>query len=132
MDSCVPSYPAVLLILKVSNETLQEIGGHNLCTICSSIHPSIHLSSTSLSSISHPSLLPCQFDHSFVEVHRVRRFHFQPRHHELVSLEDLSQSPKKTGFSPICSAQSTCNYSTTHSCWTCDGEILPHAAIQVR
>uniref|UniRef100_A0A8D0DE68 Ceramide kinase C-terminal domain-containing protein n=1 Tax=Sander lucioperca TaxID=283035 RepID=A0A8D0DE68_SANLU len=72
-----------------------------------------------------------QFDHSFVEVHRVRKFRFQPRQHELVSLEDLSDGPKKTGFSPICSAQTTCNYSTSHSSWNCDGEILPHAAIQL-
>ncbi|XP_070785292.1 ceramide kinase [Enoplosus armatus] len=72
-----------------------------------------------------------QFDHSFVEVHRVRKFRFKPRRHELVSLEDLSETPKKTGFSPICSAQTTCNYSTAHSSWNCDGEILPHAAIQV-
>ncbi|XP_069020877.1 ceramide kinase-like [Embiotoca jacksoni] len=72
-----------------------------------------------------------QFDHSFVEVHRVRKFRFQPRHHELVSLEDLSEPPKKTGFNPICSTQTTCNYSTTHSNWNCDGEILPHTAIQV-
>uniref|UniRef100_A0A3Q3VWQ5 DAGKc domain-containing protein n=1 Tax=Mola mola TaxID=94237 RepID=A0A3Q3VWQ5_MOLML len=72
-----------------------------------------------------------QFDHSFVEVHRVRRFRFQPRHHELASLEDLSEGLKKSGFSPICVTQTTCNYSTTHSSWTCDGEILPHADIQV-
>ncbi|XP_031721545.1 ceramide kinase [Anarrhichthys ocellatus] len=72
-----------------------------------------------------------QFDHSFVEVHRVKKFRFQPRHHELVSLEDPIESPKKTGFSPICSAQTTCNYSTCRSSWSCDGEILPDAAIQV-
>ncbi|XP_045928677.1 ceramide kinase [Micropterus dolomieu] len=72
-----------------------------------------------------------QFDHSFVEVHRVRKFRFQPQHRELLSLEDLNNSQKKTGFSPICSAQTTCNYSTAHSSWNCDGEILPHAAIQV-
>lgn len=103
-------------------------------SVSSSIHPSIspppppppfHLFLT------HLCFLP-QFDHSFVEVHRVRKFCFQPRHHELVSLEDLSESPKKTGFSPICSAQTTCNYSTSHSSWNCDGEILPHTAIQVR
>lgn len=81
--------------------------------------------------LTHLCFLP-QFDHSFVEVHRVRKFRFQPRQHELVSLEDLSDGPKKTGFSPICSAQTTCNYSTSHSSWNCDGEILPHAAIQVR
>lgn len=72
-----------------------------------------------------------QFDHSFVEVHRIRKFHFQPWRHDLVSLEDLSEIPKKTGFRPICSAQTTCNSSTAHSSWTCDGEILPHTAIQV-
>ncbi|XP_070848552.1 ceramide kinase [Chaetodon trifascialis] len=72
-----------------------------------------------------------QFDHSFVEVHRVRKFCFQPRHRELASLEDLSESPKKTGFRSICSAQTTCNYSTAHSSWNCDGETLPHAAIRV-
>ncbi|KAI3366857.1 hypothetical protein L3Q82_009508, partial [Scortum barcoo] len=72
-----------------------------------------------------------QFDHSFVEVHRVRKFRFQP-HHEASSLEDLSESPKKTGFRPTCSARPTCNYSAAHSSWNCDGEILPHAAIQVR
>ncbi|XP_067347054.1 ceramide kinase isoform X1 [Channa argus] len=72
-----------------------------------------------------------QFDHSFVEVHRMRKFRFQPRHQEPVSLEDLSEIPKKTGFTPICSAQATCNYSSIHSSWNCDGEILPHTAIQV-
>ncbi|XP_068611575.1 ceramide kinase [Brachionichthys hirsutus] len=69
-----------------------------------------------------------QFDHSFVEVHRVRTFHFQPRHHDLVSLEDLSE---KTAFSPLCSLHAACSYSAAHSSWTCDGEILPHADIQV-
>ncbi|GAA6233322.1 ceramide kinase-like [Lates japonicus] len=73
-----------------------------------------------------------QFDHLFVEVHRVRAFHFQPKHQELASLEDLSETPKKTGFTPICSSQTTFNYSKAHSSWNCDGEILPHAAIQVR
>ncbi|XP_054480699.1 ceramide kinase [Anoplopoma fimbria] len=72
-----------------------------------------------------------QFDHSFVEVHRVRKFRFQPRHQELVSLEDPIESPKKTGFRPICSAQTTCNYSNCHSSWNCDGEILPDTDIQV-
>ncbi|KAM7366994.1 hypothetical protein PAMP_014924 [Pampus punctatissimus] len=74
-----------------------------------------------------------QFDHSFVEVHRVQKFSFQPRCHELVSLEDLSEPQKKTGFSPICSTATTCNYTSAHSNsnWNCDGEILPHAAIQV-
>ncbi|KAM4570149.1 ceramide kinase [Odontesthes bonariensis] len=67
-----------------------------------------------------------QFDHPFVEVHRVKKFHFQPLHRELVSLDDLSEGPKKAGFSPICSAQTR-----PHSSWVCDGEILQHTAIQV-
>ncbi|XP_055367830.1 ceramide kinase isoform X2 [Betta splendens] len=72
-----------------------------------------------------------QFDHAFVEVHRVRGFRFQPRHQEPVSLEDLSEAPKKTRFGTMCSAQTTCGYGAAHSSWNCDGEILPHAAIQV-
>ncbi|KAK5849202.1 hypothetical protein PBY51_008862 [Eleginops maclovinus] len=72
-----------------------------------------------------------QFDHSFVEVHRVRKFCFQPRQNEMLSLEDLTETPQKTGFRPICSAQTSYNYNTSRSSWNCDGEILPHAAIRV-
>uniref|UniRef100_A0A3Q1GMS1 Ceramide kinase n=1 Tax=Acanthochromis polyacanthus TaxID=80966 RepID=A0A3Q1GMS1_9TELE len=72
-----------------------------------------------------------QFDHSFVEVHRVRKFRFQPQHLKLASLEDLSEPLQKKGFNPICSAQTACSYSAAHSSWTCDGELLPHTAIQV-
>ncbi|CAI5635742.1 unnamed protein product [Oreochromis niloticus] len=60
-----------------------------------------------------------QFDHPFVEVHRVRKFRFEPERHKLVSLEDLSEPPTKTG------------YSTPLGSWSCDGEILPEVAIQV-
>ncbi|XP_061814929.1 ceramide kinase isoform X5 [Nerophis lumbriciformis] len=67
-----------------------------------------------------------QFDHSFVEVHRVRKFRFQPSHQETVSLEDM-----KPDSSPICSEATRCH---CHDCacshWTCDGEILPHVDIQ--
>lgn len=72
-----------------------------------------------------------QFDHSFVEVHRVRKFRFQPRHLEMVSLEDLSDVPKKSTYTPICSTPSRCTYGSAHSSWNCDGEILHHTAIQV-
>ncbi|KAL3048453.1 hypothetical protein OYC64_007092 [Pagothenia borchgrevinki] len=72
-----------------------------------------------------------QFDHSFVEVHRVRKFNFQPQLNEMHSLEDLTETPNKTGFRPICSAQTNYNYQDSHSSWNCDGEILPHAAIRV-
>ncbi|XP_061570574.1 ceramide kinase [Cololabis saira] len=72
-----------------------------------------------------------QFDHSFVEVHRVRKFHFQPLRPRPSSLEDLSERPEKTRFAPICSAPTPCNHGDGHSSWNCDGEILHHAAIQV-
>ncbi|XP_059894312.1 ceramide kinase [Gadus macrocephalus] len=74
-----------------------------------------------------------QFDHSFVEVHRVRRFRFQPKNQQLcVAPEDPSGAEKGTKthtFSPICRAGDEVPAQST---WTCDGEMLPHAAIQVR
>ncbi|KAM9327512.1 ceramide kinase [Pholidichthys leucotaenia] len=59
-----------------------------------------------------------QFDHSFVEVHRVQKFRFQPAHHELISAENPKEPPAWTG----------CH--TSKSSWNCDGELLHHAAIQ--
>lgn len=69
-----------------------------------------------------------QFDHLFVETHRVKKFRFQPRDCEVDSLEDLSEIPKRT-FRPICSAPRQ-NNGSAQSSWTCDGEILPHNDIQ--
>ncbi|XP_053270863.1 ceramide kinase [Pleuronectes platessa] len=72
-----------------------------------------------------------QFDHSFVEVYRVKMFRFLPRDQEPVSLEDQSETGlEKTASGPMCSVQTT-SCSKAHSSWCCDGEILPHAAIQV-
>ncbi|XP_051911158.1 ceramide kinase isoform X1 [Hippocampus zosterae] len=73
-----------------------------------------------------------QFDHSFVEVHRVRKFRFQPRHDDPVSPEDLSGPQKEADQGPVCSRVTGCHYGNCGcSHWTCDGEILPHVAIQV-
>ncbi|KAM4523927.1 ceramide kinase [Fundulus diaphanus] len=72
-----------------------------------------------------------QFDHWFVEVHRVRKFRFQPWHHEPVPLEDQSERPEKPDISPTSSLQETYDYNTAESSWNCDGEILHHTAIQV-
>uniref|UniRef100_A0A3Q2P8F3 Ceramide kinase n=1 Tax=Fundulus heteroclitus TaxID=8078 RepID=A0A3Q2P8F3_FUNHE len=72
-----------------------------------------------------------QFDHWFVEVHRVRKFRFQPWHHEPLPLEDQSERPEKTDISPTSSLQETYDYNTAESSWNCDGEILHHTAIQV-
>ncbi|KAJ0012526.1 hypothetical protein NQD34_016860 [Periophthalmus magnuspinnatus] len=56
-----------------------------------------------------------QFDHVFVEVHRVKKFDFQPRNSETVSLEDLSE---KSTFTPVCPGPCTCNCGSVHSSWT--------------
>ncbi|XP_077565968.1 ceramide kinase isoform X2 [Stigmatopora nigra] len=69
-----------------------------------------------------------QFDHSFVEIHRVRKFRFQPHHNETVLLSDLSEAQ----MDHIGSGNTSPSFENSPSShWTCDGEILPHAAIQV-
>ncbi|KAM9403149.1 ceramide kinase-like isoform 1-T2 [Salvelinus alpinus] len=70
-----------------------------------------------------------QFDMSFVEVHRVRRFRFVPKHSSVISEVDLSETSGKKICNQVCTAHP--NDDTGHSNWNCDGEILPHADIQV-
>ncbi|XP_038136455.1 ceramide kinase-like isoform X1 [Cyprinodon tularosa] len=75
-----------------------------------------------------------QFDLAFVEVHRVVRFRFTPRHCQSDSdleLELLGNS-KRQIFSQICRDHPACGCARTYSSWNCDGEILTHAAIDVR
>lgn len=72
-----------------------------------------------------------QFDHWFVEVHRVRKFHFRPWHHELVPPEDPGEHRGNPDIIPNSSLKETCDDSPSESSWTCDGELLHHAAIQV-
>ncbi|XP_056133646.1 ceramide kinase [Lampris incognitus] len=72
-----------------------------------------------------------QFDHSFVEVHRIRKFRFQPKQQEVDSVKDPSETREKRTFSSICSTSPAFNYGSADSSWNCDGEILPHTAIQV-
>ncbi|XP_055771915.1 ceramide kinase-like isoform X2 [Salvelinus fontinalis] len=71
-----------------------------------------------------------QFDMTFVEVHRVRRFRFTPRHCQNHSELDLRENGKQL-FSQICRDHPACSCSPAYSSWNCDGEILPHAAIEV-
>ncbi|XP_054633602.1 ceramide kinase-like [Dunckerocampus dactyliophorus] len=75
-----------------------------------------------------------QFDLSFVEVHRVRRFRFTPRYCQSDSdLElDLLENSKHQIFSQICRDHPACGCSPAFSNWNCDGEILSHTAIDVR
>ncbi|CAG01164.1 unnamed protein product, partial [Tetraodon nigroviridis] len=72
-----------------------------------------------------------QFDHSFVEVHRVREFHFQPRVRDLASAGDSGED-ETSCFAATCTRRATRHHGTSHGRWTCDGEILPHTAIHVR
>ncbi|XP_060759042.1 ceramide kinase [Neoarius graeffei] len=76
-----------------------------------------------------------QFDHPFVEVYRVRQFRFKPKYEETDSeleLGEVEGTGHKRFFSQICREHPACSCSLAHSSWNCDGEILPHAAIQVR
>ncbi|KAL0968004.1 hypothetical protein UPYG_G00260890 [Umbra pygmaea] len=72
-----------------------------------------------------------QFDMTFVEVHRVKRFRFLPRHCQNDSELDLRENGKRL-FSQICRDHPACGCSPAFSSWNCDGEVLPHAAIEVR
>ncbi|CAF98379.1 unnamed protein product, partial [Tetraodon nigroviridis] len=80
------------------------------------------------------ALSSLQFDLNFVEVHRVRRFRFTPRHCQSDSdLElDLRESGKRQIFSQICRDHPACGCTPAYSSWNCDGEILTHTAIDVR
>uniref|UniRef100_A0A671R243 Ceramide kinase-like n=1 Tax=Sinocyclocheilus anshuiensis TaxID=1608454 RepID=A0A671R243_9TELE len=74
-----------------------------------------------------------QFDHSFVEVYRVKQFRFTPRYQECDSEVDLRESGAtgKRFLSQICREHRACGCMPSQSNWNCDGEILPHTAIQV-
>ncbi|KTF86437.1 hypothetical protein cypCar_00021938 [Cyprinus carpio] len=74
------------------------------------------------------------FDHSFVEVYRVKQFRFSPRYQECDSEVDLRESgvTGKRFLSQICREHRACGCMPSQSNWNCDGEILPHTAIQVR
>ncbi|XP_066525724.1 ceramide kinase [Hoplias malabaricus] len=75
-----------------------------------------------------------QFDHPFVEVYRVRQFSFTPKHQETDSELELREreGSSKHFFTHICREHPACGCTQTPSSWNCDGEILSHAAIQVR
>ncbi|KAG2460266.1 CERK1 kinase, partial [Polypterus senegalus] len=71
-----------------------------------------------------------QFNLSFVEVHRVKKFKFTPKHLENES-SDIKDAGKKI-FDRICQDHSACCSTPVNSNWNCDGEILDHAEIEVR
>lgn len=71
-----------------------------------------------------------QFDFTFVEVYRVKRFHFTSKHAEGED-GDLQERAKQR-FGPLCSDSPACCRSAAKSSWNCDGEILHSPAIEVR
>ncbi|KAG7522691.1 ceramide kinase-like [Solea senegalensis] len=73
-----------------------------------------------------------QFDLTFVEVHRVRRFRFMPRHRQSDSDLQLQETGKRQTLSQICREAPACGCAPAYSSWNCDGEILSHTAIDVR
>ena len=77
-----------------------------------------------------PPCLPRQFDFTFVEVSRVKKFQFTSKH---VDDEDSNLKENgKQGFGQICTDNPTCSCSSSRSSWNCDGEILHSPAIEVR
>ncbi|XP_044633576.2 ceramide kinase isoform X1 [Equus asinus] len=71
-----------------------------------------------------------QFDFTFVEVYRVKKFQFTSRH-----MEDEDRNLKERGkkrFGQICSDHPLCCCTVSNSSWNCDGEILNSPAIEVR
>ncbi|ELK07536.1 Ceramide kinase [Pteropus alecto] len=70
-----------------------------------------------------------QFDFTFVEVYRIKKFQFMPKH-----LEDDDGELGKRGkrFGEICSQHPSCCCPVSRSSWNCDGEILHSSAIEVR
>ncbi|XP_060044780.1 ceramide kinase isoform X2 [Erinaceus europaeus] len=71
-----------------------------------------------------------QFDFTFVEVYRVKRFQFTSKPLEEED-SDLQERGKKR-FGQICSDHPPCCCPVTHSSWNCDGEVLNSAALEVR
>uniref|UniRef100_A0A2K5D5Z1 Ceramide kinase n=1 Tax=Aotus nancymaae TaxID=37293 RepID=A0A2K5D5Z1_AOTNA len=71
-----------------------------------------------------------QFDFTFVEVYRVKKFQFTSKHVEDED-SDLKEGGKKR-FGHICSGHPSCCCAVSSSSWNCDGEVLHSPAIEVR
>lgn len=71
-----------------------------------------------------------QFDFTFVEVYRIKKFQFVSKQVEDED-GDLGE-PGKQGLRPICSQHPSCCCSASSSSWNCDGEVLSGSAVEVR
>lgn len=71
-----------------------------------------------------------QFDFTFVEVYRVKKFQFMAKH---VEDEDTDLKDRgKARFGHICSDHPSCCCAASSSSWNCDGELLNSSTIEVR
>ncbi|XP_065269838.1 ceramide kinase [Emys orbicularis] len=71
-----------------------------------------------------------QFDFTFVEVYRVKKFQFTSKH-----LEDSDNDVKDVGkkrFGQFCRDHPACCCNLSNSIWNCDGETLDSSTIEVR
>ncbi|XP_005286919.2 ceramide kinase isoform X1 [Chrysemys picta bellii] len=71
-----------------------------------------------------------QFDFTFVEVYRVKKFQFTSKH-----LEDSDNDVKDVGkkrFGQFCRDHPACCCNISNSIWNCDGETLDSSTIEVR
>ncbi|XP_068132422.1 ceramide kinase-like isoform X2 [Hyperolius riggenbachi] len=93
---------------------------------CSRLNFLMHL-------IRHTTSNSDQFDFPFVDVYRVKTFHFTPKHFEEDDTEstDLGNVGKKN-FAQICTDHPSCGCSQVNSIWNCDGESLEQTAIEMR
>ncbi|XP_030742014.1 ceramide kinase [Echinops telfairi] len=72
-----------------------------------------------------------QFDFGFVEVYRVKKFHFTSKRLEEEDT-DLREGGKKR-FGQLCRGDHPgCCCPTSSSSWNCDGEVLSTSALEVR
>lgn len=72
-----------------------------------------------------------QFDFTFVEVYRVKKFQFVSKPAEDEDSSVLGRGKKRLG--PLCSEHPTsCCCRASSSSWNCDGEVLSSPAIEVR
>lgn len=77
-----------------------------------------------------PSAFSPQFDFTFVEVYRVKRFQFTSKHVEDED-SDLTERGKQR-FGQICTDSPSCCCPANSSSWNCDGEVLHIPSIEVR
>lgn len=73
-------------------------------------------------------IVSLQFNFTFIEVYRIRKFHFTSQH--LEDSDDIKDLQKKH-FGQFCRDHPACCCTSSSSTWNCDGETLESSAIEV-